>query len=116
MNKNLELMNKFIKFKELKKKTKVLSRIKTKYNRRVGWIERLTYIYIYIDIYKMGFPGDSDGKGSICNVGDPGSIPVSGRLPWERNGYPFQYSCLENSMDKGLWWAKVHGVTESDTT
>ena len=66
----------------------------------------------------MGFPGGSNGKGSICNVGDSssGSVPVSGRFPWERNGYPFQYSCLENSMDKGTWWAKVHGVAESGMT
>ena len=42
------------------------------------------------------FPGGSDGKESACNVGDPGSIPGSGRLPGERNGNPLQYSCLEN--------------------
>ena len=73
-----------------------------------------TDIYI-LDTYKLGFPGGSDSKESICNVGDPGSIPVSGRFPWKRNGYPFQYSCLENSMDKGAW-ATIHGVAESDTT
>ena len=44
---------------------------------------------------------------------DTGSIPGSGRFPGERNGYPFQYSCLENSMDRGAWWAKVHVVTKS---
>ena len=48
-----------------------------------------------------GFPGGSDGKESACNVGDLGSIPVLGRPPGEGNGYPLQYSDLENSMDRG---------------
>ena len=48
----------------------------------------------------MGFPGGSDGKESACSVGDLGSIPGSGRSPGEGNGNPFQYSCLENSMDR----------------
>ena len=60
-------------------------------------------------------PGGSDGKESACRTGDVGSIPGSGRSPGERNGYPFQYSCLENSMDRGAWWATVHGVTKSQT-
>ena len=47
----------------------------------------------------QGFPGGSDDKTSACNVGDPGSIPGSGRSPGEGNGNPLQYSCLENSMD-----------------
>ena len=62
-----------------------------------------------------GFPGGSDGKEYACNAGDPGSIPGSGRLSGEGNGYPFQYSCLENLMDRGAWWATVHGVTRSWT-
>ena len=62
-----------------------------------------------------GFSGGSDGKESICNAGDPGFIPGSGRSLGEGNGYPFQYSCLENSMDRGAWWATVHGVTKSQT-
>ena len=49
-------------------------------------------------------------------VGDPGSIPGSGRSPGEENGNPLQYSCLENSMDRGVWWATVHRVTKTDTT
>ena len=49
----------------------------------------------------LGFPGGSDGKASACNVGDPGSIPGSGRCPGEGNGNPLQYSCLENPMDRG---------------
>ena len=48
-----------------------------------------------------GFPSSSDGKESACNAGDPGSIPGSGRAPGEGNGYPLQYSCLENPMDRG---------------
>ena len=59
--------------------------------------------------------GGSDGKASPCNVGDLGSIPGSGRSPGEGNGNPLQYSCLENSMDGGAWWAAVHGVTKSRT-
>ena len=54
-------------------------------------------------------------KESACNVGDLGSIPGSGRSPGEGNGNPLQYSCLENSMDGGAWWATVHGVAKSQT-
>ena len=59
-----------------------------------------------------GFPGGSDGKESACNAGDLGLIPGLERSPGEGNGNPLQYSCLENSMDKGTWWATVHGVTQ----
>ena len=58
----------------------------------------------------LGFPGGSGGKVSACSAGDPGSIPGSGRSPGEGNGYPLQYSYLENLMDGGAWWATVHGV------
>ena len=61
------------------------------------------------------FPGSSDGKASAYNAGDPGSIPGSGRSPGEGNDNPFQYSCLENPMDRGAWWATVHGVAKSRT-
>ena len=47
------------------------------------------------------FPGGSDGKASVHNAGDPGSIPGSGRSPGEGNGNPLQHSCLENPMDGG---------------
>ena len=57
----------------------------------------------------MGFSGGSDGKESACREGDLGLIPGSGRSPGEGNGNPLQYSCLENSMDRGAWWATVHG-------
>ena len=63
----------------------------------------------------LGFPGGSDGKESACNAGDPGSIPGSGRSLGEGNGNPLQYSCLENPMDRGAWWATVHGVAKSRT-
>ena len=62
-----------------------------------------------------GFPGGSDGKESACNSGDPGLILGLGRSPGEGNGYPLQYSCLKNSMDRGVWWATVQGVTKSWT-
>ena len=67
------------------------------------------------EILRLGFPGDSDGKESACNAGDLGSIPGSGRSPGEGNGYPLQYSCLENPMDRVAWQATVHGVTKSRT-
>ena len=63
----------------------------------------------------MGFPGGSEVKPSACNAGDLGSIPGLGRSPGEGNGNPLQYSRLENPMDKGAWWATVHGVIKSWT-
>ena len=63
----------------------------------------------------MGFPGGSEVKASAGNAGVPGSIPGSGRSPGEGNGNPLQYSCLENPMDGGAWWATVHGVAKSRT-
>ena len=51
---------------------------------------------------------------ATCNAGEPGSIPGSGRSSGEGNDYPLQYSCLENSMDRGTWWATVHGVARHD--
>ena len=56
-----------------------------------------------------------DGKASVYNAGDPGSIPGLGRSPGEGNGNSLQYSCLENSMDRGAWKATVHGVAKSWT-
>ena len=63
----------------------------------------------------MGFPGGSGSKESACNAGDLGSIPGLGRSPGGRHGNPLQYSCLENPMDGGAWWATVYGVTKSQT-
>ena len=62
-----------------------------------------------------GFFGGSDGKESACIVKDVGSIPGSGRFPGEGNGNPLQYSCRKNPMDRGAWWATVHGVAKSQT-
>ena len=63
------------------------------------------YIYIFKAVQvislEISFPGDSDSNKSACNAGNPGSFPGSGRSPGERNGYPLQYSCLENAMDRG---------------
>ena len=60
-----------------------------------------------------GFPDGSDSNASACNAGDLGSICGSGRSPQEGNSNPLQYSCLQNSMDGGAWWATVHGVAKS---
>jgi len=75
---------------------------------------KVTYKIYNFTIY-MGFPGGSEAKASACNVGDLGSIPGSGRSPGEGNGTPLQYSCLKNPMDRGAWWATVHGVAKSRT-
>ena len=69
------------------------------------------------NIHQLGFPGDSDSKESACNAGDLASIPGLGRSSGEGNGNPFQYSCLEKSMNRGAWQAIIHGVSkELDTT
>ena len=67
--------------------------------------------YLYVSHV---FPDDLVKK-PPANAEDAGSIPGTGRSPGEGNGNPFQYSCLENPMDGGAWWATVHGVTESQT-
>ena len=55
------------------------------------------------------------GKESTCNAGDTGSVPGSGRYPGGRHGNPLQYSCLGNAINRGAWWAAVHGVTKHQT-
>ena len=60
-----------------------------------------------------GFPGGSAGKEFSCNVGDLGLIPGLGRFPGGGHGNSYQYSCLENSLDKGAWLARVHGVRKN---
>ena len=64
----------------------------------------------------MDFPGGAPVKNPPANAGDPGSIPGSGRSSGDGNGNPLQYSCWRIPKDKGVWWAIVHGLTESDTT
>ena len=64
---------------------------------------------------KEGFPGGSEGKESACKAEELGSIPGSGRSLGEGKGNPFQYPFLENSMDRGAWWAIVHGFAQRQT-
>ena len=71
---------------------------------------------MWILYHLMGFLGGSDGKESACITGDLGSIPGSGISPGEGNGYPLQYSCLENSVNREAWQATVHGTAKSDTS
>ena len=61
------------------------------------------------------FLGGSDSKESTCNMGDMGSILKLARSPGEGNSNPLKYSCLENFMDRGDWWATVHRVAKSWT-
>ena len=63
----------------------------------------------------VGFPGGSEFRMSVCNVGDLGLISGLGRSHGEGNGNPLQYSCLENPMDGGIWWATVQGIAKSQT-
>ena len=66
-----------------------------------------------ISPFSWDFPSGSEGKESAYSVGDLGLMPGLGRSPGERNGCPLQYSCLRNPMDRGAWWATVHGVAKS---
>ena len=67
------------------------------------------YCALHHAAVEIGFPGGSDNEVSMCSAGDPGSILEVGRSPGEGNGNSLQYSCLENSMDRGAWWATVIG-------
>ena len=77
-------------------------------------MERFADIKNHVERH-LGFPGGSDGKDSACNVRDSGSIPGLVGSPGEGNGNTLQYSCLENSMDRGVWWTIVHGDSKSQT-
>ena len=68
-----------------------------------------------LSIFNKPFPGSSEVKVSACNAGDLGSIPGLGRSPGDGNGNPLQFSCLEDPMDRGAWWATVHLVAKSQT-
>jgi len=77
-----------------------------------------TGVYTHTHLYTNGFPCGSVVKNPPANAGDAGVeglIPGSGRSPGEGNGNPLQYSYLENPMDRGAWWATVHGVAKSQT-
>ena len=78
------------------------------------------YMYIYVCVYNIYMHRTSrvalvekNLPVNAGDAGDTGSIPGSGRSPKGENGNPFQYSCMENSMDRGAWWAAVQGVTKS---
>ena len=73
------------------------------------------HIIYCLPYMSLGFLGGSDGKESACNAGDPGLIPVSERFPREGKDNPHQCSCLDNFVDRGAWWATVHGVSKSQT-
>ena len=71
----------------------------------------LPFHFLACDVTYKGFLGSLDDQDFAYNNGDPGLTSESGRSPGEGNGYPLQYSCLENSMDRGAWQALDHGVT-----
>ena len=75
---------------------------------------RIAYLLSY-NKYKCDFPAFSEVKNPPAHAGDPSSIPGLGRSPGEGNDNPLQYSCLQNPMDRGAWWAIVHGVAKSWT-
>ena len=76
-----------------------------------------THTYTYENTHThIGSPDVSEGKASACQCRRPTFDPGVGRSPGKGNDNPLQYSCLGNPMDRGAWWATVHGVTESDTT
>ena len=76
------------------------------------------YMHVYMHVCMGGVPGGSVVEKSPANAGDTGdtgSIPGLGRSPGEGNGNPLRYSCLENPVDRGAWWAIVHGIVKSQT-
>ena len=75
-----------------------------------GGLSLLILVFKVLAFKARGLPGGSDGKESACTAGDLGPIPESGRSLGEGNGNPLQYPCLENLMDRGAWWATVHGI------
>ena len=77
-------------------------------------IDLSSMYYLSIDLSSVYYLSTSSvGKEFACSAGDLGSIPGLGRFPGEGSGNPLQYPCLENLMDRGAWWAAVHGVTKS---
>ena len=93
--------------KALKLQSSFLTRTKkTSHNKLKGFS-------LLISLFGIHFPGGSEGKEFACDARDQGWIPGLGRSPGEGNSYPLQCSCLENSMDRGAWCARVHGVAKS---
>ena len=82
----------------------------------VGKVMSLLFYTLSSFVIPLGFPDGSDGKESACNAGGPASIPELGRSPGEGNGNPLQYSCLENPMDRGAWWAIQSMVLQKSQT
>ena len=83
-----------------------------------SWTRLSDWTKLNWSVHYGGFPGDASGKEPACQcrrLRDVGSIFVLGRSPGEKHGNPLQYSCLENPMDRGAWWAMVHGVAKSQT-
>ena len=89
----------------------VLKLINIVWSNTVNLRKRKYIPHVWMEI----FPGGLDGKESACNVGDLGSIPDLGRSPGGGHSNSLQYSCLENLMDRGVWWATVHGISKSQT-
>ena len=86
---------------------------------RIPWTEEPGRLQ-FMGLQRVGYNwatcnNGSDSKESACNAGDPSLIPELGWSPGEGNGNPLQYSCLENSRDRGVWQATVHGVAKSQT-
>ena len=77
--------------------------------------QQMLFFFFSEVVHLMGFPGGSVVKNPPADAGDTGSIPGSGRSPGEGNGDPLQSSRLGNPMDRGAWWAAIHGVAESRT-
>ena len=75
----------------------------------------LACLFYPFPIKRHGLPWWLNGKESACKAGDPGLIPGRGRSSGGRHGNPLLYSCLEDPMDRGAWWATVHGVVQSWT-
>ena len=93
--------------KALKLQSSFLTRTKkTSHNKLKGFS-------LLSSLFGIHFPGGSEGKEFACDARDPSSIPVLGRFPEEGKDYLFQYSCLENSMNRGVWWTTVHEVAKS---
>ena len=82
---------------------------------RLRHTSSLFTIFSLLLYFGRGFPVGSDDKEAACNAGDLGLMPGLGRSPGGGHGHPFQYSCLENPMDRRTWWATVHGVAKSQT-